>query len=64
MTEELAAAAQARREDMIKAKRTGDIISSLDAARKYADAIEAWHKARFPGKKFRKPAAAYLLRAI
>ena len=64
MIEELAAVAQAKRENMIEAKHTGDIIAALNAATEYADAIEAWHKARFPGKKFRKPAAAYLLRAI
>ena len=34
------------------------------AAEAYADAIAAWHKARFPSKRFRKPSAAYLIRAI
>ena len=64
MIEELAAVAKDRRENMIQARRMGDIVSALEAAKRYADAIEKWHKAKFPGKKFRKPAAAYLLRAI
>jgi hypothetical protein len=34
------------------------------AADEYAGAVAAWHKARFPGKRFRKPSVGYLIRAL
>lgn len=33
-------------------------------AERYANAIEAWHKAAKPGKKFRRPSFGYLVRAL
>ena len=33
-------------------------------ADEYCDAIAAWHKVRYPGKKFKRPSLGYLIRAM
>jgi len=39
-----------------------DTLSRL--ANEYTAAIAAWHKIRFPGKRYNKPSAGYLIRAL
>lgn len=62
---ELAEIARQKKEEFISARAARadfETLKRLGAA--YADAIAAWHKARFPGKKFSKPSVGYLIRAL
>jgi hypothetical protein len=63
--EQLAEIARQKKEAFLKLRGNKAPYEELDAAAKeYADAIAAWHKVRFPGKKFTKPSTAYLIRAL
>jgi hypothetical protein len=47
---------------MRKANASPDVLRMF--ANQYADALEAWHKAAKPGRKFRRPSFGYLVRAM
>jgi len=64
-TIELSEVAQLKKEEFLNARtaRAGfDTLKKLGT--EYAEAIAAWHKVRFPGKKFNKPSVGYLIRAL
>lgn len=61
----LATIAREKKQAILNARACGadyDTLKRLCA--EYADACAAWHKVRFPGKKFNKPSTGYLLRAL
>lgn len=63
--ETLAEIARQKKESFLALRGNKAPYEEIDkAAREYADAIAAWHKVRFPGKKFTKPSTAYLIRAL
>jgi len=71
MTEEqkniagLAQICQERKQIFLDLRRSGASYETLTlAANDYADALAKWHKAKYPNKRFSKPRAGYLIRAL
>ena len=63
--DKLAEDARLKKEVFLRLRSEKAVYDTLKrAAGEYSDAIEAWHKARFPHKKFRRPSVGYLLRAL
>jgi hypothetical protein len=63
--ETLAEIARQKKEAFLVLRDSKAAYEDIDAAAKeYTAAIAAWHKVRFPGKKFTKPSTAYLIRAL
>jgi len=63
--EELAEIARQKKEAFLQARASNSGFETLKRlGAEYADAIAAWHKVRFPNKKFNKPSVGYLIRAL
>ncbi len=63
--EKLAEIAREKKAIFLKLRAERASYDVLDAAAKeYVNAIAAWHKVRFPGKKYNKPSTGYLIRAL
>ncbi len=62
---ELARIAQEKKAHFLALRASNAPYPELDdAARSYTAAIAAWHKVKYPAKKFTKPSTAYLIRAL
>ena len=64
-TDQLSEIARQKKEEFVNARAANagfDALKRIGA--EYANAIAAWHKVRFPGKKFNKPSVGYLIRAL
>jgi len=63
--EQLAQKARDKKEEFLKARASkADFDTLKRLAKEYGEAIKAWHKVRFPDKKFRMPSVGYLIRAL
>lgn len=63
--EELAQKAQEKKEEFLRARAQGSDFDTLKRiATEYGEAMKAWHRVRFPGKKFKAPSVGYLIRAL
>ena len=63
--EELAEKARAKKEEFIQARNNlADFDTLKRLAKEYGETMKAWHKARFPDKKFKMPSVGYLIRAL
>jgi hypothetical protein len=63
--EKLAEIARQKKEAFLLARTNkADFDTMKRLGTEYADAIAAWHKVRFPKKKFNKPSVGYLIRAL
>jgi hypothetical protein len=64
-TDELAKIARDKKADFLALRSSlADFDTLKIAASEYMDACAAWHKVRFPGKKFKRQSAGYLIRAL
>lgn len=63
--EELAQKAREKKEEFIQARANlADFETMKRIAKEYGEAMKAWHKVRFPKKKFNMPSVGYLIRAL
>ena len=63
--EDLAKKARDKKEEFLKARASGaDFETMQRIAKEYGEAMKAWHKIRFPDKKFKMPSVGYLIRAL
>jgi len=63
--EQLAQAARDKKEEFLQARaRNADFDTLKRLAKEYGEAMKAWHKIRFPDKKFKMPSVGYLIRAL
>ena len=63
--EELAQKARDKKEEFLKARASlADFETLQRIGKEYGLAMKAWHKARFPKKKFNMPSIGYLIRAL
>jgi hypothetical protein len=63
--EQLSEMARQKKDNFLLARASMAEYDTLKRlAGEYIDAIAAWHKQRFPGKKFNKPSVGYLIRAL
>ncbi len=63
--EELAQKARDKKEEFLKARASNADFETLQRiAKEYGEAMKAWHKVRFPNKKFNMPSVGYLIRAL
>ncbi len=63
--EELAKKARDKKEEFLQARaRNADFETLSRIAKEYGLAMKAWHKTRFPKKKFNMPSVGYLIRAL
>lgn len=59
--EELAQLARDKKEEFLKARaRNADFDTMKRIAKEYGEAVKAWHKVRFPNKRFTMPSVGYL----
>ncbi len=63
--EHLAAIARAKKQEFLHARAAGANFETMQRlGLEYGQAIAAWHKVRFPNKRFKMPTAGYLMRAL
>ncbi len=63
--DELAQKAREKKEAFLAARASfADFDTLKRLAKEYGEAMKAWHKARFPNKKFKMPSVGYLIRAL
>lgn len=64
--DELSKNALDKKAELIHAREQWDTTSDeLDRlCSEYIAAVERWHNAKYPGRKFHKPSASYLLRTL
>ena len=63
--EQLAETARQKKDAFLQARANkADFDTLKQLASEYGNAMAAWHKARWPGKKFSKPSVGYLIRAL
>lgn len=63
--EELAQKARDKKEEFLQARASqADFETLKRLAKEYGEAMKAWHKVRFPKKKFNMPSVGYLIRAL
>ncbi len=63
--EELAKKARDKKEEFLQARASNaDFETMKRIAKEYGAAMKAWHKIRFPNKKFNMPSVGYLIRAL
>ncbi len=63
--DELAQKARDKKEEFLKARASNASFETLQRiGKEYGEAMKAWHKARFPEKKFKMPSVGYLIRAL
>lgn len=63
--DELAQKARTKKEEFLKARASNAEFETLKRlATEYGEAMKAWHKVRFPDKKFKMPSVGYLIRAL
>jgi hypothetical protein len=64
-TDELANITRQKKDTFLEARA---LCASHDELKRLADeytaAVAAWHKERFPGKRFNRPSVGYLIRAL
>ncbi len=63
--DQLAEIARNKKQSFIDARAAAadfDTLKRIGA--EYSDAIAAWHKEKWPNKKFNKPSVGYLIRAL
>jgi hypothetical protein len=64
-TEELSIIAKEKKSKFVAARNANADFETLKAiGEEYTSAIAAWHKLKFPKKKFRRPSVGYLIRAL
>ncbi len=62
---ELAEKARVKKEEFLLARsKHADFETLQRIAKEYGEAVQEWHKVRFPGKKFKMPSVGYLIRAL
>ena len=63
--DELAQKARDKKDEFLKARASqADFETLKRIAKEYGEAMRAWHKVRFPNKKFNMPSVGYLIRAL
>lgn len=63
--EELAKKARDKKDEFLQARaHNADFETLKHLANEYGKAMKAWHKVRFPDKKFKMPSVGYLIRAL
>ncbi len=63
--EQLAQKARDKKDEFLKARASqADFETLKRIAKEYGEAMRAWHKVRFPNKKFNMPSVGYLIRAL
>ena len=63
--EELAQKARDKKEEFLQARASQADFETLQRiCKEYGEAMKAWHKVRFPSKKFKMPSVGYLIRAL
>lgn len=63
--DELAQKARDKKEEFLQARASQSDFETLKRiAKEYGEAMKAWHKVRFPNKKFNMPSVGYLIRAL
>lgn len=63
--EQLAEKARTKKAEFLLARASNaDFETMKRLAAEYGEAMKAWHKIRFPDKKFKMPSVGYLIRAL
>lgn len=63
--EELSAIARNKKQEFVDARKANASFDDLSRlAAEYGAAMKAWHKAKYPKKRFNMPSTGYLIRAL
>lgn len=63
--DELAQKARDKKKEFLQARANlADFETMKRLAKEYGEAMKAWHKVRFPNKRFNMPSVGYLIRAL